>query len=136
MTDPLQKLFSTLSRVRPDAEFAARTRAFLVSAGSAARPSPSFRRKFFEDITFGMALVCASVVLVFAVFLYASAGMGVTSLARQAVDAKSVLEESQTLTFDIELGEASYFEDSAVAVAAVLNQIEKSAPENRAHGYR
>ena len=134
MHDPFQKLFETMRNVEPDAGFVARTRVFLVSAGPARRTAENFRRKFFEDITFGMALVCASVILVLVGVLYSY--VGTNAIARQAVDTQNVLQESQSLSFDIELGEASYFTDSADAVAAVLNEIEGNTDNDRTAGYQ
>ena len=104
MNDPLFHLFETMKRVGPDAEFTARARATLLAAGALPRTTKSFRRGFFEDIAFGMALVCASVVLVLAGVIYSY--VGTSALAQRALDAKGALRESQAIEFDIELGEA------------------------------
>lgn len=104
----------------PDAEFVARSRKMLFAASSIG--TMSFKRGFWEDVKFGAALIVAGAFMLFFALLYSQVSFvgGVRTASTQA----EVFAEAQALQFDIELGEATYFADSAEEVAAVLQEIE------------
>ncbi len=120
MEDHLMHTLEKARTITPDAEFVARSRRMLFAA-SAMNEGKSFRRGFWEDIKFGVALLLASAFMFFFALLYSQ--VSIVGHARTIAAQEEVNTEAQALQFNIELGEASYFVDSAEKVAAVLNDI-------------
>lgn len=117
----------SLKRIEPDAGFRARTRNLIMASGQR-NAIKEFGRGFWQDIAFGTALVAGSILLMLVGVMYSY--VNTNTLARKSFNEEDVLKEAQSLEFAIELGEAVYFENSADAVAAALEQISKSREAN------
>ena len=129
MNESFKQLIESARRIEPDAAFRARTLGLITTHGQSAMGE--FGRGFWQDIAFSAALVAAGIFIMLAGILYSY--VNTNTLARRSLSEEEVLKEAQSLEFTIELGEAVYFEDSADAVAAALDQIsgskKREAPE-------
>ncbi len=135
MEEKLAQFLKSLRVIQPDAGFRERARRVLFASASAAEQPKSFKRGFFEDVAFGSALVFSSVafLIIFAGASLFSANRAGLSDLRQ-LNEGVLLSEAESLDFNIHLGEARYFEESAQEVAALLREISTEGSEPGAPG--
>ncbi len=133
MNDIEQKILSLLKdacSIRPSEEFRARSRERILSAAQTPSLFHSIRRELAENLTFGLALGMASIMLlvIFGGFTYWDRLFPGVS---PTLSAQDLMREAENLDFKIQLKEAKYLDTSAQQIGALLTEIkEGDADEN------
>lgn len=115
--------FTHLRDQKPDPAFVARTR-HLVLAARQSRPEPLWGfPTIWQRVFFGTAAVVSG-------FLLFITFVRIFSPANElaANNQEKLLREAQAVEFQIQLGEARYFEESAAVVSMALEKISKPQP--------
>lgn len=119
-----QKVIKHLQRIEPNPEFLAKSKQIIFRAEQEpARPKILWR--MFEGINVRTAFAMASVVLV-AVVSSAVYFSNSTSRLTSSLNDQAIAREATSMHFEIQIAEASYFDDSAEKVAMALDKIAAS----------
>ncbi len=123
----LQNYFKRFTAITPSAEFASRSRAQVVSAAQMPAIRLTWIMRFKETLTTGSALALSSLLLLIVLggISYVSKQGGLTGGA-VALNAASLSREASALSFNVQLKDAQYFDESASQVARVLDELSGS----------
>ena len=129
MEDKLLRILKQGQTIEPRAEFKERSRALIFkSALKQQGILATLANEIRENLKFGVALTLASF-LIFAVLGGAIPVRNIFKGDTVALNGDELLKEVENLNFQIQLGEAKYFNESALEIAAILGEIKNSEPE-------
>ena len=121
MEEQIFKFLRSLRVIEPSVEFKARSRR-LIFAHTQKRPILEIlRRELAENLKFSLALGLASLLI-----FIAAGGFDYWEKLSQnttALNSQELISEVKNFDFQIQLGEAKYFDESAGAITALLDQI-------------
>jgi hypothetical protein len=129
MEKTILKILKDARAIKPSKDFVERSHRLII-ASSANRPSflHIVKRELVENTKFGLALTLGTL-LVFALFggaAYFSASL----LERAPAHGEGLIAEAEAVNFQIQLGEARYFNESAEEIAILLREIKGSNGES------
>ncbi|PIR87831.1 MAG: hypothetical protein COU10_02505 [Candidatus Harrisonbacteria bacterium CG10_big_fil_rev_8_21_14_0_10_45_28] len=123
-----QNLIALIAKITPDSGFFARSKSEILSTPQSARGF-SFPIRIFEGITPRTAFAFASIFLVVIISGASYLSSSSSQLASSLNDTALVKEATQA-TFEIQIAEAAYFDESADKVALALDKIAGVSSEN------
>ena len=115
-----EKVISLLRSVEPDRDFVARSKRLILA--TAQEPRQRFSLSFLEGVTVQTAFAYASIIMVMFVG-------GVTYLKStpahlsQSLNDDVLVQEVRSASFEIQIAEARYYDESADAVALALEKL-------------
>lgn len=120
----LQNYFKRYTSVTPRAEFALRSRAQITCLAQLPTSRPTWIMRFKETLTTGGALALASLLLLIVLggISYVAKQGGLTG-GSVALNAAALSREASALSFNVQLKDAQYFDESASQVARVLDKL-------------
>lgn len=127
MEEQILKILRAFRGITPDADFTARSRSIV--AGAPQRRTIA-RIGFFDSMKLGTAMVLASVLLFVLVggFSYFQL-TNTASVAASSFDFEMLNAEARKIDIRIQLGEATYFNDSTQQMAAALNDVSETTTD-------
>ena len=128
----LKNLLKPLRRIEPSRDFMARSKQLITLARQEAAPAPIRERvlsSIFEGFTFSVGIAMASLLLIVTIgsisYLTGTSGGEVASSFNNA----SLAQEADSIDFNLQIQEISYFDESAKQVALALDKISHDADE-------
>ncbi len=120
----LHNYFKHFTSITPRAEFASRSLARITTTAQMPATSPVWFMRVKESLTTGGALAMASLLLLIVLggISYVAKQSGQVVATASLGDAALMREASQ-LTFNVQLKDAQYFDESASQVARALDRI-------------
>lgn len=129
MEDKFLKILKQGRTIEPRAEFKERSRALIFKPGLKQHGIiATLVNEIRENLKFGVALTLAS----FFIFAVLGGAIPIKNIFKRdsvAFNGDELLREVENLNFQIQLGEARYFNESALEIAAILGQIKNSESE-------
>ena len=123
----LKKLLSPLTRITPDAGYMANSKARISLRGQEIQNQPLGARFFsrvFESVTFTAGLALASLFIFIALgSLSYLAGGAPSGQVTSSFNNDSLALEAESVDFNLQISEISYFDESAKQVALALDKI-------------
>lgn len=120
----LQNYFKHFTAIKPSAEFASRSLAQITGTAQLPVAAPTWIMRFKETLTTGGALALTSLLLLIVLgsISYVAKQGGRFAATNPLADDALVREASQ-LTFNVQLKDAQYFDESASQVARALDRL-------------
>ena len=129
MEDKILKILKQARHIEPRAEFQERSRRLIFLARrQRINIASAFINELRENFKFALALTLAT----FLLFTIIGGKLPLSKIFSgdaTAFNGKELLREVENLNFQIQLGEAQYFSESAREIAAILGEIRNSDSE-------